>query len=70
MVYVTSAFWQAADPGWAEKLGAAPSIPVKIELVPVKVAPVEQQFDVPSAEFTFALSANSLTVLRVGVAGK
>jgi hypothetical protein len=37
---------------------------------PMKVAPVEQQFAVPSGEFTFTLAANSLTVLRVGVAGK
>ena len=37
---------------------------------PMKVAPVERQFAVPSGEFAFTLAANSLTVLRVGVAGK
>jgi alpha-N-arabinofuranosidase len=37
---------------------------------PMKVAPVEQRFAVPAGEFAFTLAANSLTVLRVGVAGK
>ena len=37
---------------------------------PMKVAPVEQLFEVPSGEFAFTLAANSLTVLRVGIAGK
>jgi alpha-L-arabinofuranosidase len=32
---------------------------------PAKVAPVERQFAVPSNQFTYALAANSLTVLRI-----
>ncbi len=37
---------------------------------PTKVAPVEQQFSVSASEFAYTLAPNSLTVLRVGVAGK
>jgi alpha-N-arabinofuranosidase len=37
---------------------------------PMKVAPVEQSFVIPSDEFAFTLAANSLTVLRVGISGK
>ena len=37
---------------------------------PLKVAPVEQGFDVPAGEFAYTLAPNSLTVLRVGVAGQ
>ena len=37
---------------------------------PKKVAPVEQQFAVPSGEFSFKLAPNSMTVLRVGIAAK
>jgi alpha-N-arabinofuranosidase len=35
---------------------------------PTKVSPVEQQLTVPSAEFSFTLAPQSLTVLRVGSA--
>jgi alpha-N-arabinofuranosidase len=37
---------------------------------PLKLAPVEQQFNVPAGEFAYTLTPNSLTVLRVGVRGK
>ncbi len=37
---------------------------------PTKVAPVEKQLTVTSNAFTYTLVPNSLTVLRVGVAGK
>jgi alpha-N-arabinofuranosidase len=37
---------------------------------PAKVAPVEQQFAVPSGEFAFTLAPHSITVLRVGISTK
>jgi alpha-L-arabinofuranosidase len=37
---------------------------------PMKIAPVEKPFAAPSAEFSFTLAPNSLTVLRVGVSIK
>ena len=61
---------QIAKDGRAYTL-ASPDLKAENSLdEPMKVAPVEQQFAVPSSEFAFTLSANSLTVLRVGVAGK